>query len=624
MTLDAEGQDGRDAIRRWRLKSGNPVNAFDGVFFMWKKRAVFFISVTAAIFCLFIARLAQIQIISPEHFSKRNINLYEASVSQRTQELEIDSGRGGFVDRSGRPLIYEKMRVLVLFPFLKHMNWNVGEIANIIGESPLVLSGEVERAREPFIYGEPSPLLLTEEQMKKINNLGIPGVFAVEKKVPKAGYDAEHLIGITGENDKLLKSRYPEKVLPAHTPVGLTGLQKSFDAFLLGEGAARLVYHVDGLGRPLFGPNVKYVGPANPFYPVNVKTTLDGDYQDLAEKLVDKHKIAKGGLILLDMETNSILASVSRPRINKMDPFDSEKGEIKNMMVTEHIPGSVFKTVIAAAAIDYHLDDPTRLFDCSTTIHGKPDPKYRHGMLNFSDSFARSCNNTFATLANELRQIDENIIETYAKKLSLIGRNVWHGDIFYLKDFQQLPDEDSGRVYLDRRAKKDKNFTAMTAIGQHEVRVTPLAVANMMATIARGGQKELVRAVFSVEYKNGVSLVSFDKRKHPEESVSPYTAIKLQKLLREVVTNEKGTGRWLRNLPYEVAGKSGTAETGTFSEQGYPSQNKWFAGYFPYKNPKYVLVTVRLDAPENEGGVIRLFADMVKEIYSMEQRRESS
>lgn len=90
--------------------------------------------------------------------------------------------------------------------------------------------------------------------------------------------------------------------------------------------------------------------------------------------------------------------------------------------------------------------------------------------------------------------------------------------------------------------------------------------------------------------------------------------MKLQKLLREVVVNENGTGRWFQNLPYEVAGKSGTAETAIY-ENGKQLHNKWFAGYFPYKNPKYALVTVNLGVYENTGGVNPLFADMVKAIY---------
>ncbi|MFL6556715.1 MAG: penicillin-binding transpeptidase domain-containing protein, partial [Bacillus sp. (in: firmicutes)] len=95
---------------------------------------------------------------------------------------------------------------------------------------------------------------------------------------------------------------------------------------------------------------------------------------------------------------------------------------------------------------------------------------------------------------------------------------------------------------------------------------------------------------------------------------SPYTAMKLQRLLREVVLNPNGTGKWFKDLPYEVAGKSGTAETGKY-KSGQQLHNKWFAGYFPYENPKYVLVAVNLDVLDLEGGVNLLFADMVKMLY---------
>lgn len=590
---------------------------------MWRKRAKLFMSMIMILFGCLIIRLAQIQLISTEGFSKQNINLLEASVKQRSQEVVIDSGRGSFLDRNGKMIVHEKMRVLILFPFLKKMDWDVNKVAGIIGQSAPSISAALDKADEPFAFGNPNPVLLTEEQMRQINSLEIPGVFAVEKKYQKIHYPAEQLIGITGENKKLLRSRYPDKRISGQTSVGLTGLEKSFDEFLLAEGAAKLVYHVDGIGGPLFGIHVKYVEPANPFYPVNVKTTLDLDYQELAEELADNHGIKDGGLLLLDIETNSVLASVSRPLINRDAPFEPESSGIKNMMTTEHIPGSVFKTVVAAAAIDHQLDDPSRLFDCSKTINGEPDQKYQHGLLNFSDSFARSCNNTFGTLANELREIDEDILDDYARKLSLTGKNGWYGNVFHVEGFQQLPDEDFGRTFLKEDEKRDKNYTAMTGIGQHEVRVTPLAVANMIATIAKGGKKEMVRVASSVVYKNGTSIVSFEKKKHHEESISPYTAMKLQKLLREVVVNEEGTGRWFRELPYEIAGKSGTAETGKFTEDGQQLHNKWFAGYFPYDNPKYALVTVNLSVKDSEGEVNMFFADMVKGIYELEQERNN-
>ncbi len=590
---------------------------------MWRKRAVVWLIICITAISLLIGRLVQVQLVSTESFTKHNINLLEASVVQRSQQMVIDNGRGGFLDRNGESLVHRKIPVLILFPFLKNMEWDSEKIADIINVPVESIEYRVKQAEDPFAYGDPNPLKLTDEQMEQINALKIPGVFAVERKYSLNEYPAEQLIGITGQNTVELQKRYPDKDLLEQTVIGLTGLEKSFDEFLLPDGNSKLIYHVDAKGGPLFGIDVKYVEPANPFYPVNIKTTIDKDIQEMAENLVDQYQISKGGLVLLDLETNSVLAMVSRPTINKEKPFEDASSGLKNMMISEQIIGSVFKTVVAGAAIDYELDNPTQMYDCSKKINGQPDLVYDHGMLNFTDSFARSCNNTFGTIAKELKEIDPNILEEYANKLSLVGSVGWNGDIYHFSNFRQLQEEQKGRVFLSEDAKNDKNFVALTGIGQHEVRATPLAVANMMGTIAKGGVRESVRVVSEVEYKNGNSLLPFEKQALPGETISPFTAMKLQKLLREVVVNENGTGRWFQELPYAVAGKSGTAETGIFKDEKQ-LHNKWFAGYFPYDNPRYALVTVNLGVYGDEGGVNGLFADMVKNLYTMDHNEPLS
>jgi penicillin-binding protein 4B len=582
---------------------------------MWRKRTKGLLFLIMAGLLLLLGRLIQIQLIQTESFSKHHINLLEESVNQRTQELVIDNGRGNFLDRNGSFLTHNKVSVLVLFPFLKTMDWDVEKVSSITGISVDNLKTAVEKEKKPFSYGDPKPIELTASQMERINQLEIPGVFAIEKKFERASIPAEQLIGLTGENVEELKKRYPKKDLSEKTLIGVSGLEESFDEFLLPEGKSKLVYHVDGDGAPLFGINVKYVDPANPFYPVNVRTTLDNSLQQKSEELVDKYGIKKGGLILLDIENNSVLASVSRPSIDKTDPFLGSG--ITNRMLKQEIMGSIFKTVVAAAAIDQNLDDPTRLFDCSKKINGDPELKYNYGMLSFSDSFARSCNRTFGELAKELQKKDKDLLEEYAAKLSLTGTVGWQGEVYHTSHFKQLVDEDKGRVFLSDEARKDPNFAAMSGIGQHEVRATPLAIANMMATIAKGGKKEMVRTASKIEYKNGTTMVEFKNQQLSGDSISPYTAMKLQKLLREVVINPNGTGKWFQHLPYEVAGKSGTAETGKY-EGDNQLHNKWFAGYFPYQNPKYALVTVNLDVLDSEGGVNLLFADMVKMIHDFD------
>ncbi|PKR85167.1 peptidoglycan D,D-transpeptidase FtsI family protein [Heyndrickxia camelliae] len=561
------------------------------------------------------ARLVQIQLLETESYSKHHINLLKDSVAQRTQEIVIDDGRGQFLDRFGMPLTYSEKNVLILFPFLKNTQWNEDTVANILNIPVNNLQMAIQNAKEPFVFGGKDPYILDEKQMKSINRLKIPGVFAVKKRSPDNNNPAKQLIGIVGEQAETFLKRYPDKKGMQNEKIGITGLQKQFDEFLLPEGESKLVFHVDALGAPLFGVDVKYTGSGNPYYPVNVQTTIDKNIQEKMEKLVDQYHINKGGVVLLDIESNEILASVSRPAMDPNHPFAG--GAAVNMMTTEQIPGSVFKTVTAAATIEKLDVQKNELFHCSENMYGKPD-KRKLGDLNFEEAFSQSCNRAFGDLAKRLKDNNPNLLEEYANKLGLIGQISWHGDVYHLEDFQQLQ-VDKGKIFASFESEKDNNLVAQTGIGQQEVRVTPLGVANMMATIARGGQKEMIRVASALKYKDGTTLVPFAEKNLSGENISRVTAIKLQKMLRHVVTSDAGTGKWFQNLPYDVAGKSGTAETGIFKGKEQ-LHNKWFAGYFPFQQPKYALVVVNLGVPENAGGVNPLFADIVKYLYEEDHK----
>ncbi len=586
---------------------------------MWRKRTLGWLIITMFGFLLLGIRLMQIQLFTTESFSKHQINLIEGSVKQRSQEFVVDNGRGVFLDRNGKMLNGKKVFVLVLFPFLKNTDWDREKVAQLSGIPRTLLEDAVNEAKKPFIFGQNKPFTLSEMQMKHINALNIPGVFVIVKRQERSDVAAQQLLGLTGENQKELQKRYPGKARSGQTLIGISGLEQSFDEFLLPEGKAKLVYHVDGNGAPLFGLNVRYADPANPYFPVNIRTTIDKAIQEQAEALLDANNVQKGGIILLDIKSNTIIALASRPKINQKAPYQGIG--MTNVMVKQQIIGSVFKTVVAAAAIDGNLDAPERRFDCSKKINGEPDETYRYGMLNFTDSFSKSCNNTFGQLAKELTKYNPDVLKQYAAKLSLTGPVGWQGSVFHSSDFKQLSDEETGRIFLTAEDQQDANNVAMTGIGQHEVRAAPLAVANMMAAIARGGQAKMVRAVSKIEYKNGATMFQFQEKELPGASISPYTAMKLQKLLRSVVIHPQGTGRTFRTLPYEVAGKSGTAETGKFQD-GKQLHNKWFAGYFPYHDPKYALVTVNLDVYDQEGGVNALFADMVQMLYDFDHRQD--
>ncbi|MBY0597151.1 peptidoglycan D,D-transpeptidase FtsI family protein [Bacillus bingmayongensis] len=581
-----------------------------------KRRIIITLLCFTCIMLLLLGRLAQIQLIATESFTNRHINLIEKSVAQRTQAVTVDDGRGRFIARNGEDLGEKRYPVLVIFPFLQIKNDMLEKVAHIIGVPGQDIRMQMKGRNKPFIFQRGDrPFQLTKEQMEKVNRTDMLGMLATEVRM-KQPSEAEHLIGVVGENEKEFKKRY-EKLnqLSSQTPIGISGLQQSFDEFLMTDGETKVLYQVDRQGEPIFGKHAKYTSPGNPFYPVTIQTTIEKSLQQKAEELVQKHGLKKGGLVLLDVKTSEIVAMVSKPSL-QMNNRNTYKQRMENQMLTPHFPGSVFKTVIAVAAIDNDMIQSHRKFNCDTDPYGENPPQVMMGKLSFTESFARSCNRTFAVLGNELMQKDKNVMETYLEALGASETVGWKGQVFHTPRFKQLIEEKKATVWNGEENKVSHKAIVQTAIGQKDVRISPLAVANMMATIARNGEKKEVKAVKEIQYKNGTRFFYFEDHKLEGRQLS-YSAVKqVQSLLRKVVTMEKGTGASFQSLPLSVAGKSGTAQTGKGDRV-----NRWFAGYFPYENPRYALVVVDLETNNKENIVTPIFKEFVEEIAQLGSRR---
>ncbi|WP_243290641.1 penicillin-binding transpeptidase domain-containing protein [Bacillus sp. FJAT-47783] len=574
------------------------------------RRRITFIAVVIVIANgLFIARLAQVQLIQTESFTKSKVNLIENSIAQRTQQVLIDDGRGKFLDRHGQPIGEKYVPTIVLFPFLKNYQWPIEKFQQIIPLSEWKIQKLLTEAKDPVLLTEDDGILIHNKTIEKVNDLNIPGVFGVYMERKISDDVAAHFIGLTSVDKRLVEEKYVVKEnIPYLAKFGVTGLQKAFDEFLLAEEETKLLYHVDGLGRPLFGVNVKYIADSNPFYPISVNTTIDLTYQQMAEDIFNKYEVQKGGLILLDIETNEVLALVSKPDLNRNDQSTQY-----NYMYETMVPGSVFKTVIAAAALEENIVSENDMYNCDLNLYSEREknPKKRLGTLTFEESFAQSCNYTFATLGKQLMEKDQNILEEYAKKLGLLHLVGWSGPVYHYDEFKQIPEEKAGSVWGKEKDKKVSKAIQQTSIGQLNVQVSPLAIVNMMATIARGGEKKAVKVASDLSYKNGTTMYHFDDQTLQSSAVSSYTAQQLQHLLREVVKSEKGTGRRFQTLPVDVAGKSGTAE---IKNEG-KIVHKWFAGYFPFQQPKYALVVVEMDTTSEKAQTNAIFYDMVQSMY---------
>ncbi|MFN2745134.1 MULTISPECIES: peptidoglycan D,D-transpeptidase FtsI family protein [unclassified Bacillus (in: firmicutes)] len=567
----------------------------------------------ALLFLLF--RLAEIQLFFTESFSKRNVNLIEESVKQRTEAVQISDGRGSFLDRNGEHLSVSQKPAIIFFPFLNKQQWPIEEAAGILNISKKEIKQKLESAKKPVILTKHEGKPISKTALEKINKLKYPGLYGVYIEETEKNRLAAHTLGMTNQDPDLLRSKYPHKDdLSISTKIGTFGMERTFDEFLLPEQETKLLYHVDGMGNPLFGMDVKYTADANPFYPLQVKTTIDKKIQESVEDVLSEQKLEKGGAVLIDIENSSVLAIASKPDLN----MASQKTR-QNYMLTPMYPGSVFKTVIAAAAVENGLDHPSKTFNCNLNLYGEPGED--KGKLNIEDSFAQSCNYTFTTLAGQLVEKNSSIIEKTAQKLGLTERVGWEGKLYHQDHFRQFYRETAGSIWGDDRDKQVKKAVAQTAIGQKNVKLTPLEIANMMSTIARGGEKKQVKIADEIEYKNGTLMTAFKDQDLPGETIDPYTAQKLQKLLRKVVTSDEGTGRRFRDLPFEVAGKSGTAQTGRKSKDEQTLYHKWFAGYFPADKPKYALAVVHMDTPEGKAATNAVFYDIVKKVYEIEKNQ---
>lgn len=582
-----------------------------------RKRMVILLLILTLFMFALLFRLLWIQLLDTRDFSSEQVDLIRASVEQRKETLVLDPGRGPIYDRNGERLTGTKQKALIVFPMVRPSlsdDESIKELAKVIDVAVPTLINALSAVDEPRIFKRPDTgniLSLTEGQSIVINQLQIPGITAlpVTKRYRESAV-ARHVLGFIGQNPEYIQEQFPEALqegeLQLNSRIGVAGLEKSFDPFLRGVGPAEVSYFIDGKGRPLKGLNIRFHEPNNPFYPLSVVTTLDKRIQTMVENMMDESGIERGSVVVLDAESAEVRAMASRPHY---DPSSVQiaQADWQNRALKHNPPGSIFKTVIAGAALESGEVDPSETFECSGE-YGKYGfscwKKDGHGRLTFAQAYAHSCNITFARVANRL---GADRIEAYAEKLGVLQRTGWEKErFFHIDDFTQLDGEDRGQVFTPSSADGSEGVLIQTAIGQRDVRMTPLQAANMMVTIVNEGRKQKVRLVDEMRYKDGTSFHTFGPLSEPEsKEIEPYTAYRLRNMMEDVV--RYGTGAELNATTWTIAGKTGTAQTGTPGRE-----HQWFAGYGPVRFPEYAVAVVAEDqASVSENQALKLFGNIM-------------
>jgi len=372
---------------------------------------------------------------------------------------------------------------------------------------------------------------------------------------------------------------------------GATGVERAENDILAGQGPA---FFVDRLGQ-LFGGEEPRGGA--------VTLTLNPAAQEAAYNGLNG---VVGSVTALNPRTGEILALVQSPSfdpnlLSSHDPkaiteyyqaleADPNQPLLNRPLVSTQPPGSTFKLVTSAAALaagyepESELPGPARYEMPGTSVSipnawgGNCGP---NDQVSLAQSLTNSCNTSFAYLGNQLGT------DALEQQSELFGFNT---EI-------EIPLAAAESIYPSGL---DPAQTAMSAIGQFNVRATTLQMAMVGASIANEGitmKPYLVRSTLGTD----LQVISATRPSSLATAMTPPNAEKLLVMMESVVT--RGTGTTAQIPGVRVGGKTGTAETG----EGRPNVH-WFVGVAPLENPQ-VAVAVAVEAGyQGDGGDIAMLA----------------
>lgn len=517
-----------------------------------------------------VARLGQLQIIDHGQYAS------EARLTHMNEQTVLDR-RGALLDRNGYPLAASEDTFDVM---VERKAWKdpaaAAEAASRLSGITNVQAQEMTAAvAGTDVFEVAVARGLSYAQTEAVRKLGLDGVRLLEssRRVYPEGNLAAQLLGFVGRDN-----------------IGLTGLEADLDA-TLGGANGTIVYERDGLGNQLAIGNRMEVPPQPG---ADVVLTIDRYIQRLAETELDRavkeHKASGGAIIVVRPQTGEILAMASRPTADLLKPDLSDESKValfRNRAVTDtYEPGSVFKLVTAAAALDLGLVTPETTWDDTGVVHLSDWSIYNwdysaNGQQTVTQILSKSLNTGAAWLASIEGSVQ---FYSYVDRFGF-GKVTGSG----------LSGEAAGRVRTpqtdpDRWRPVDM---ATNSFGQG-ISVTPLQIAMAVAAIANDGQAmkpHLVKEIASGGKRQPVA---------PEplgQAISPETARTLRQIMGVVVDGIPTT--FLDVQGYRVGGKTGTAniatEDGKYKEGAYISS---FVGLAPLDNPQLAIL-VKVDEPQD-------------------------
>jgi stage V sporulation protein D (sporulation-specific penicillin-binding protein) len=550
-----------------------------------QKRIAIFIGLILCFLIILCGRYAWLQLVQGEQLAER-------VKAQSGEQKVLQSPRGTIYDRNGRELA-----------------------VSMLTKSLFVDPGNVKDGDQ--LAADLAPILMVSEAEIKADIAQGGGFVWVKRRLEQDEADkVQKLIEEQGLNclgfKEESKRYYPNDMLAANVigfvgtdDLGLDGIEQEFNSVMKGESKKQLLF-TDMQARPIFD-SIFSSGSFTGERCKDVYLTLDSTVQFIVEQTLDKAVTENNPravtAIVMNPQTGEILAMASRPSYNPNKFYDYKAADWKNKAVSfVYEPGSTFKAVVAAAALQENLVTPQQVFvdPGYVMVSGRRIQNWSadsFGTVTFLDVVKQSINTGFVQVG----------LRVGAEKLTHYAKIFGFGQPTGV----ELPGEEQG-ILFDPKDMRDSDVATMS-IGQ-SIAVTPLQLVTAMSAIANNGvllKPHILKAVNNADGSTYAQTQTDTVRRVIDQD----TDTTLVGMLEQVVASGGGSKAAVKG--YRIAGKTGTAQKIRDDSSGYMEGHyiASFCGFAPVENPQ-ITVLVMIDDPSGiyYGGQIA--APIAREIFS--------
>ncbi|MDI6767740.1 MAG: penicillin-binding protein 2 [Bacteroidota bacterium] len=547
-------------------------------------RKIVFYTAIGIVFFVFLARLIQLQVLYADVYGKK-------SEENSIRQIARTPIRGLMFDLNGTLIVDNGPAYSITITPAEFRMSGLTLLSNILRTDTQIIKEKFEKG---IRYNRFTPTKIKRDidfktlSLIEENKDRLPGVdYQIEsKRFYPTKSKATHLYGYTKEISDQQLLEMGNEYRPGDN-IGATGLEAAYERYLRGQKGFELIT-VNALGQIMGDYNE---GKNN--IPVregsDLFLSLDAKLQALAESLLSDKR---GAVVALDPNNGGLLALVSKPdydlttfgTVTPLDAWkelntDESKPLFNRATLTRYPPGSTFKMVLAAAALEEGVINQNWRVNCTGAFRfGNKvfSDLHIHGSTNVVEAIQKSCNVFFYQL----------MLKTGFERWTRYGREFGFGNPTGLDILEENPGLLPSEEYYDRiygKGKWTQGYLISLGIGQGEVGVSPLQMAGYAAAIANRGYYHTPHAVLRIRDKESgkLQIVPTETRKL---DISPWVWDVLQEGMYRCVNEIGGTGQASKVKSVSVCGKTGTAQ----NPHG-KKDHAWFIGFAPRENPKIAI-----------------------------------